>query len=337
MADQREQYFKEMALDGEPEMRSKVLITYPVWNQYRKKLGWMPDFSPHVDVGIDKAPGRNAYSEEVDVWGCRWIYPLEALDGQCMSHALASWDDLADYIPPDPDEFTDWKKAEKDISKAKSLGEIARGGTDHGFIYLRLTYLRGFNNFMMDVADERPELDRLIKIIEDYWFEVAGRWVESGADTIIFGDDLGLQHSLPMNPETWRKYIKPSYRRIFSYCRSHNVHVFLHTDGRILDIIPDLIECGLTTLNPQDLVNGLDNIERLAKGKVHINLDIDRQNITVFGTPEEVDAHILNCIKTLGSPRGGLSTIWGVYPGTPYENIEAGIKALDKYATYWSK
>ena len=69
--------------------------------------------------------------------------------------------------------------------------------------------------------------------------------------------------------------------------------------------------------------------------KVYIDLDIDRQNITVFGKPEEVDAHILNCVRTLGSPNGGLKFIWGVYPGTPYENIEAVIRAMDRYATYW--
>ena len=338
MANQRERFLKNMLLDGDPKVHSHVSITYPVWDQYKEKLDWMLGFSSNVGVGINKSPGRKAYSEVTDVWGCRWIYPLEALDGQCIGHPVASWDDhLAKYVPPDPDAFTDWKQAKENIEKTKSQGGVSHGGTDHGFIFLRLTYLRGFNNFMLDVADERPELDRLIKIVENYWFEVVRRWVESGADTISFGDDLGLQHSLPISPQAWRKYIKPSYNRIFSYCRSNNVHISLHTDGYIVDIIPDLIECGVTTLNPQDLVNGLDNIKRLAKGKVYINLDIDRQNITVFGKPEEVDTHIFNCIKTLGSPKGGLSMIWGVYPATPYENIEAAVKAMDKYADYWTK
>lgn len=48
----------------------------------------------------------------------------------------------------------------------------------------------------------------------------------------------------------------------------------------------DLIECSLTILNLQDLVNSLDMIEKHAKSKAY---------------------------------------------------IEAGIKALDKYAMYWSQ
>jgi hypothetical protein len=335
MADEREKFFKNMNLEGDGHVHSSISITYPVWNEYKEKLDWLEKFSPHVSVGISRSPGRKAYSEETDRWGCRWIYPLEALDGQCIGHPVASWSDFATYEPPNPDDFTDWEQAKKNVENTKSRGGIAHGGTDHGFIYLRLTYLRGFNNFMLDVGEGRPELDELIGIVENYWFDVVRRWVEIGVDAIGFGDDLGIQTSLPISPNSWCRYIKPSYKRIFSYCRSNGVHVSLHTDGYIVDIIPDLIECGVSVLNPQDFVNGLDNICRLAKGKVFIHLDIDRQKITVFGTPEEIDAHILNCIRTLGSPKGGLSMVWGVYPHTPLENIEAAARAMDKYATYW--
>jgi len=335
MANARERFFRDMNLDGDGIVRSRVSITYPVWKRYGEKLDWLEGFSPHVSVGISRSPSHKAYSESTDRWGCHWIYPLEALDGQCIGHPIASWSDLARYKPPDPDDFTDWGKAKENVERAKSQGGVAWGHTDHGFIYLRLTYLRGFENFMLDVAEGRPELDELIGIVENYWFEVVKRWVEIGVDAIGFGDDLGLQHSLPISPDSWRRYIKPPYKRIFSYCRSNGVHVSLHTDGYIVDIIPDLIECGVSILNPQDLVNGLDNIRRLAKGKVFINLDIDRQKITVFGTPGEVDAHIFNCIRTLGSPKGGLSLIWGVYPPTPIESIESAARAMDRYATYW--
>ena len=117
--------------------------------------------------------------------------------------------------------------------------------------------------------------------------------------------------------------------------RNRGATVFLHTDGYIVPIISDLIETGVTTLNPQDLVNGLETLERLAKGKIHINLDIDRQKITVYGTPDEVREHIRTCILTLGSPEGGLSLRWGVYPPTPIENIEAAVRTMQEYRTYW--
>jgi len=344
---EREKFFLEMKLSGEPEVHSNIHIWYQVWQEFGERLNWLVNFSPYVSVGIDRQPGRPAGSEATDIWGCHWIYPLESHDGQCVKHPIASplikgvrglsfWSELRNYQPPKPDNHTNWEQAKKNIEKTKSEGKVAWGGTDHGFIFLRLTYLRGYENLMLDIAEGRPELDELIGIIEAYWFEVVKRWVELGVDAIGFGDDLGLQNALPISPTAWRKYIKPSYQRIFSYCRSNGVYVALHSDGYIVDIIPDLIECGVSRLNPQDLVNGIDNLARLARGKVFLHLDIDRQRINVFGKPEEIDAHIFNCIRTLGSPKGGLSLIWYVFPPTPIENIEAGARAMDKYATYWS-
>ena len=331
----RAQFLRHMALDGEPEVESQVSITYPVWKQFGSQLDWLQGFSPHVRVGISRTPGRPAGAEETDRWGCHWHYPLEALDGLCIGHPIPSWKALKDYRPPDPDLYTDWEQARRTVAQAHERGEVAWGGTDHGFLFLRLTYLRGFAEFMLDLAEERPELMELIERVEGYWTGVADRWVELGVDAIGFGDDLGLQHALPISPAAWRRYFAPAYARIFSHCRSRGVHVSLHTDGYIVDIIPDLIACGISMLNPQDLVNGLDTLRRLARGKIVLQLDIDRQDITVFGTPEQASLHVQRCIRTLGSPRGGLNLIWGVYPGTPLANIEAVVRTMDQYAAWW--
>lgn len=333
---ERERFQRRMALDGDAEVPSQISITYPVWKEYGAELDELAAFSQHVNVGIARKPGRTANAEETDRWGCRWVYPLEALDGICTGHPVACWSDLATYTPPDPADHTDWEQARRNVEEAHAEGRVASGGTDHGFIFLRLTYLRGFDQCMMDMAEGPPELRRLIDMVEGYWTGVVRRWIELGVDRVTFGDDLGLQHALPISPATWRRYIKPSYQRIFAYCRENGVHVSLHTDGYILDIIPDLLECGISVLNPQDLVNGLGNLQRLAKGKVYLNLDIDRQDITVFGTPAESAAHVKRCIEILGSPHGGLSLIWGVYPGTPLANIRAVARAMDEYAMMWA-
>jgi uroporphyrinogen decarboxylase len=60
-------------------------------------------------------------------------------------------------------------------------------------------------------------------------------------------------------------------------------------------------------VNLQDEVNGISNIKRLLKGRVAIDLDIDRQNITMNGTPSEIKEHIHRIVEELGSKEGGLS------------------------------
>ena len=334
---ERERFKNEMIGRGDGSVRAGVGITHPVWLAYGEKLDWMESFSEYVHVGISRKPGVVPGYEETDCWGCRWRYPLGSLDGIVVKHPVADWGALDTYRGPDPDAYFDWDTERERVKRQHDAGEVATGGTDHGGIFLRMTYLRGYENFMMDVAERSDEMFRLLDIVENFWMEIARRWVDLGVDQIGFGDDLGLQDRLPMSPVAWRKTIKPPYQRIFEYCRQNGVAVHLHTDGYIVDIFRDLIECGVSSLNPQDLVNGLGNIEDCVKGRAFVDLDIDRQHLTPIGTPDEIDAHIKRCVETLGSPNGGLRFTWGVYPPTPYENIEACVRAMDKYAKLWVK
>ena len=114
------------------------------------------------------------------------------------------------------------------------------------------------------------------------------------------------------------------------------------TSGSAFQPLVDLFHTGLgfsAAESPQEaslqLVNGLDAIARELKGKACILLDVDRQRIIPFGTPDEIDAHLRACIETLGSPTGGLGLICGLYPGTPVENIDALCTAIERYEGYW--
>jgi uroporphyrinogen-III decarboxylase len=82
-------------------------------------------------------------------------------------------------------------------------------------------------------------------------------------------------------------------------------------------------------------VNGIDNIARAVKGRVCIEIDIDRQSVLPFGSPGDVRELVREEVQKLGSPQGGLSMICGIYPPTPLANVEALCSALEEYRTYW--
>ena len=96
------------------------------------------------------------------------------------------------------------------------------------------------------------------------------------------------------------------------------------------------MDSGVSVINLQDQVNGIDWIKENLKGKVCIDLDIDRQKITCFGTPQEVDRLIRDEVEMLAAPEGGLCMVYGMYPGMPMKNMEALMDAMERYAKWYA-
>jgi len=94
-----------------------------------------------------------------------------------------------------------------------------------------------------------------------------------------------------------------------------------------------LQECGVDIINPQYRANGLDNLERVCKGKIPINLDLDRQ-LFPFGTPNDMRKHVEECVKRMYLPEGGLGLSIEIGPDDPLENIEALCEAVNEYRFY---
>jgi len=109
----------------------------------------------------------------------------------------------------------------------------------------------------------------------------------------------------------------------------------MHTDGHILEIIPDLVACGVDVINPQVGANGLENLAEICKGKVCVDLDLDRQKFP-FWNPDDIDRHVKEAVEILGSPEGGLGLRAEIGDDVPLENVEAICCALEKYSTYYN-
>ncbi|MGL4737789.1 MAG: uroporphyrinogen decarboxylase family protein, partial [Cellulosilyticaceae bacterium] len=266
----------------------------------------------------------------------------DGITGTVTKHPLADWQAFDTYKMPDPSQVMgigkiDWQKVKADILSIKNSGGLAVGGLRHGHTFLQLCDLRGYQNLLFDMADEEPYLDQLIEKIEAFNSYIVREYVEAGVDMMCYAEDLGMQNGPMLSPEHFKKYIKPSYQRMMKIARDKEVIIHMHSDGHLHYLVDDLIDGGVEVLNLQDLVNGIPWIKEKLKGKVCIELDIDRQKITPYGTPKQVDELILEEVKELGSKAGGLMMIYGLYPGVPIKNIKALMDAMEKYAFYYER
>ncbi len=333
---------------GHPDwIPCRVSIMPGTWKRYREDLEEIVLRHPKMFSGyrkgvrdFDKLPDLYYEGEYIDSWGCLWKNIAEGLNGAVVRSPLEDWDALSEYMPPDPltqgdwGNQVDWERVKKDFGRIKIEGGLARGGLTHGFMYMRLYYLRGFENFMVDIATDDPRLRQLINMVLDFNVRIIEKYLDAGAEYMNFGDDLGLQNSLPISPDKFREYLKPCYTRMFSMCREKGVGVYFHSDGHVLEIINDLIESGVTVLNPQIRANTLEGLEKFAKGKVCIDLDLDRQ-LFPFAAPTEIRDHILEAAGRLGSEKGGLMLFAECDPDVPLENIEVICETLEEIGGPW--
>ncbi|MFW6132924.1 MAG: uroporphyrinogen decarboxylase family protein [Planctomycetota bacterium] len=336
-------YLKAVRFDHPDWTPCHVSIMPATWMKYREQLEDVVLAHPKLFPGLQRgkkdfdANPNPTYQEGrcTDCWSNVWENIEPGLAGQVVVHPLADWSDVDDWTPPDPetdDRFgpRDWDAVARRLSEAKRRGDLAMGNPlPHGFFYMLLYYLRGFENLMVDLATDEPHLGELIRIIERYNVAVIGRTMDCGAEMIALGEDLGLQRSLPISPAMWRKWIKPSYERMMGPCRDRGVPVRFHTDGHVLEIIPDLIEAGVTVLNPQIRANGLAGLQAHAKGKVALDQDLDRQ-LFPFATPSQIDDHIGEVFEGLHDPAGGLILYAEVEPDVPPQSVDAICTALER-------
>ena len=301
-----------------------------------------PDFERSTEpITPSFAPWRIAGQPFTDSWGCVWDTSMDGITGTVVDRPLNDWEHFKNYRPPSPEnqagwDSVDWDEVAQQLDEAESAGRTRAGGLRHGHTFMTLMYLRGYENLIFDMADEEPRLWDLIEMVEAFNAGLVKRFINLGIEWMHYPEDLGMQQGPMVSPEYFRKFIKPIYQRLIQPAKDAGCIIHMHSDGDIRELIPDLLECGVEALNLQDLVNGIDWIAANLKGRIAIDLDVDRQEITRFGTPQQIDDLIREEVQTLGSRQGGLMLTHGLYPGPSLENIEALMDAMEKYAVVFS-
>ena len=245
--------WKAMRFERPEFIPISVSVLPAAWMKYREELDalaaqhpilFRPDLVGRRDY--DQVGGTYVAGEHIDEWGCVWSNLHTGMESIVTGHPVPT----------------------RTAVRQLKMPEVVTGRMPHGFMYLRLGDLRGFDEIMTDFAEEPPELQMLIDIVLAHNVQQLEERLRNERGQIIsFGDDLGMQDRLPISPKMWRRYLKPCYARLYGRCHEAGLAVYMHTDGHILEIIPDLVECGVNVINPQVRANGVDKLARSAKAR----------------------------------------------------------------------
>ncbi|MBR4235782.1 MAG: hypothetical protein IKR85_06940 [Clostridia bacterium] len=293
------------------------------WLKYGSELQRLFDQYPQFFGGRqqdlskvkDVMPSSYHKGSFTDEWGCVWSNMTDGMESIVTGHPV---------------------KCEEDIYALK-IPENRDGRLPHGYMYLRLLDLCGFENAMLLFAEEEEPLRVLIdKVLEYNIYQIASILPRMG-EMVTFGDDLGMQKGLAIGADRWRRYMKPCYRKMYGMIKAYKPSelIYMHSDGCIWEIMPDLVECGVDIINPQFRANGLDNLVRVCRKEqiIPINLDLDRQ-LFPHATRSQIFDHVGECVEALYLKEGALGLNIELNYEIPLENIASILDAVEKYRHY---
>ena len=141
-----------------------------------------------------------------------------------------------------------------------------------------------------------------------------------------------------MSPKMWNKWFCPRLERVIRAAKEINpdILIWYHSDGKINDLVPDLMSAGVEILNPVQ-PECVDHawIKQAFGDKLSFSGGLGVQSVLPFGTPEQVRQHVKDTIQTLGAGGGliiGPSHV--IERDTSLENIQAMLQAIDDFGTY---
>lgn len=264
-------------------------------------------------VGDEYSPGTY-----VDEWGCIFENRQKGVMGEVKEPLLKDWRELDKVRVPrerlslDLGKVNEFCRSRDQFILSKSCGRP----------FEQLQFIRKPENLYLDLAEEPPELFRLIERIHHFYCEETEIWAKTDIDALVFSDDWGGQNSLLISPSLWRRIFKPLYKDYIDIAHRRGKYIFMHSDGYIMDIIPDLVEIGVDALNSQLFCMDIEELGKRFRGMITFWGEIDRQYLLAFGTTEEVRAAVKKVKDSLYRDGGVIAQCeFGV--GARPENVAA--------------
>lgn len=287
-------------------------------------IGKMPDGATFFDQTV--FPYEDGYPDD--------YRELPAAMSKVIWSALAPapWDHINDK-----DFWTDLRQKALDLRANTDRALIINCGCS---FFEWGTFLRKFDNFLMDMSADQSEVERLFDALMEQYMQTLSRicrTVGDIVDIVRFGDDLGMDSGPFMSPRLYRKLFKPRQKQLCDYVKKHSaMHTFFHSCGSIYKLIPDLIEAGYEILNPVQTNCSEMEPERLkrefGRDVTFWGGGVDTRSILNGGTVRDVQEDVKHRLEIFTGGGGFVfNPIHNILPDVPPENIVAMFEAVKEF------
>ncbi len=211
-----------------------------------------------------------------------------------------------------------------------------------GMILHTYHLIRGFDQYFIDMKTNPEMYEAMMEKITTLNCTFAENYLDKVGeycDVVLVADDMGSQEGPYVNPDDYKKYIKPYWQRFMdSVKKNTDAKVMMHSCGSVYELIPDFIDIGVDILNPiQPLATNMapSKLKKEFGDDLVLHGGIDEQRLLALGTKEEVIEGTKGYLDKL-APGGGYiaAASHNIEPETAPEVVVAMYDTCYEYGRY---
>ncbi len=293
--------------DGFKSYKNEDGSTIDEWGVGRKLIGLHPSLSHH--------PLANATLEDLEA------HPWPVIQDEGRIRGLAErakyWYEMTDYA-------------------------ITATSATSGTIFEICQYLRGIEQFFIDLYDDPDFAHKLIEIVTNKLIELNVYYLQPIApyiEWLEFASDFGTQRAPFISPSIFEEFFLEPHKKLFEACKTAapNVKIFLHSCGSVRPLMPYFIDMGVDIQSAlQPAAEGMDS-EALKKDfghKLIFHGGVDIQ-YALTGSLEDTEAEVKKRMDAFGQNGGYIFSPSNHFQiDVPIENFFHMYEVGKKYGAY---
>lgn len=226
---------------------------------------WMPAYFDESNIiwpdAIEEHPVPEV--DGYDWWGVYWTM-VENIQGMITKPGTRTISDFAKWKEelewPDlsvVDFKTDGEKIQKSLDPDRvHIYESVEG------IYERLHEMIPFDESLLAFYEEPELLAEFFDKMADYKIETTKKIFQyyGRIDGVLYHDDWGTQRAGFFSNEMFRAQLMPYEKKYLDFVKGQGKFIELHSCGKNIQYVPEMLEMGIDMWNPQLYINDPDEL-----------------------------------------------------------------------------
>ena len=157
-----------------------------------------------------------------------------------------------------------------------------------------LIELMGWDTLMSAAGIDPAAFGAFVNRYSDWILQYFQALADSKSPVVMVHDDIVWGTGPFLNPEFYRQFIFPNYKKLFRPLHEKNKKILYTSDGNFTEFIDDIAECGVNGF----VLEPLTDMEYIAKkyGQTHCIVGNADTNVLLRGTKGEIETEVRRCM-----------------------------------------